>query len=446
MGKLPEAGLIIPPVFPFMHLPFSVFLDMKKVLFLTYYWPPSGKASLHWPLSIIRYLPQFGIEPVVLTVENESFTQKDESLLSLISPSLKVFKSKAWEPFEMYKAFTGKKKNDQLVASETISTTNKSLTHRISIWIRMNLFIPDARVGWYFSAVKKGKEILSGDKFDAIVSIGPPHSTHLISRKLAKLFNIPFIPVFIDPWVDIAYYKEFKRNPVTLAVDNHLEHSIIRESGAVVFVTDSMRSDFISKYPECKSKSEVLYWGYNEESFEGLRKTEEHKDFKQIVHSGNIFDFQNPKELWRFLKKEIDRGNTYKIKFTGTVSPGIMQSIKENGLEPYTEFTGFLSYKEMLQAVVNGDYLLVGATEKRHVPGKLFEYLRSGNPVIAYGDDNPEVNSIIRKCNAGMMFSYDDSAEEFFKNTGSFNTEIEKVKEFDRVSIAEKLSTIIRNL
>jgi len=419
---------------------------MKKVLFLTYYWPPSGKASLHWPLSIIRYLPQFDIEPVVLTVENESFTQKDESLQKLISPNLKVYKSKAWEPFEIYKAFTGKKKTEQLVASETISTTNKSLTHKISIWIRMNLFIPDARVGWYFSAVKKGKEILSKDKFDAIVSIGPPHSTHLISRKLSKLFNIPFIPVFIDPWVDIAYYKEFKRNPITLAIDNHLEKYIIKKAAAVVFVTESMKNDFVSKYPFCKDKSEVLYWGYNEESFYGMGKTENHKDFKQIVHSGNIFDFQNPKEFWKHVKEEIDKGNLLKIKFTGTVSPGIVNSIKENGLEPYTEYTGFLSYRDMLQTVINADYLLVGATEKRHLPGKLFEYLRSGNPVIAFGDDNPEVSLIIKKCNAGMMFSYNESGREFFDNIKNINTDIQKVKEFDRVSISEKLSKMIKEI
>lgn len=120
---------------------------MKKVLFITYFWPPSGKASIHWPLDIIRHLPKDEIEPIILTVKDESFTQKDESLLKKVDPNWKVIKSKALEPFNIYRNFIGKKSDEHLVASETISLENKNLTHRISIWIRMNLFVPDARVG-----------------------------------------------------------------------------------------------------------------------------------------------------------------------------------------------------------------------------------------------------------------------------------------------------------
>ncbi len=126
---------------------------MKKVLFITYYWPPSGKASLHWPLMMIKYLPQFGWQPSVLTVNEDTFSRPDESLLSEVDPSVKVVRTNSYEPFDIYKKFTGRKRDDQLIASETISTTNKNLTHRISIWIRMNLFIPDARAGWYFPGI-----------------------------------------------------------------------------------------------------------------------------------------------------------------------------------------------------------------------------------------------------------------------------------------------------
>ena len=143
---------------------------MKNLLFITYFWPPSGKATLHWPLKIIKHLPENGWEPAVLTVENDSYYIKDESLLNEVSPGLKVFKAKSIEPFEIYKKFTGKK-NDPLIESETVSGENQSFAHKISLWIRFNLFIPDARVGWYFSAVPKGKKILEGNKFDIIVSL-----------------------------------------------------------------------------------------------------------------------------------------------------------------------------------------------------------------------------------------------------------------------------------
>ncbi len=392
---------------------------MKKVLFITYFWPPSGKATLHWPLGIIKHLPSAGWQPVVLTVENESFTEKDESLVKEVDAGMKVYKSKAFEPFNLYKKFTGKDRNQQLIASETISTENKSLSHKLSIWIRMNIFVPDARIGWYLSAVNKGKEILNKTEIDAIVTIGPPHSTHLVGMKLSRIYSIPHIPVLIDPWVDIIYYRNFKRSAPTLALDNHLEKSVMTNASSVVFVTKSTLEDYSRKYPFLKDKADVLYWGYNEEDFQAVKQENNKKDYKLLIHAGNIFDYQNPPFLWKRIKEKSD-AEEIRIKFIGTVSPVIKNEIEKNGLKGITEFAGFLPYKEMLRELLKADYLLVCATEKRHVPGKLFEYLRTGKPIIAFGDDNEEVKSILEKTNSGMIFGYNDDPKEFFDNGRDF--------------------------
>ncbi len=214
---------------------------MKKVLFITYYWPPSGKASLQWPLKIIKHLPSFGWLPSVLTIDEDTFSQKDDTFLNEIPADVKVFKAKSFEPFNIYKRFTGRNKDEQLIASESISKITKALAHRLSIWIRMNIFIPDARVGWYFPAVKEGMKLLKTEKLDAIVSIGPPHTTHLVGKKLSSQFNLPHIPVFIDPWVDISYYKNFKRSRLTLSIDNHFEKSVLKNAAEIVFVTETMK-------------------------------------------------------------------------------------------------------------------------------------------------------------------------------------------------------------
>jgi glycosyltransferase involved in cell wall biosynthesis len=418
---------------------------MKKVLFITYFWPPSGKASLHWPLKVIKFLPEYGWQPSVLTVDEDTFSQKDESLLAEIDPALDVIKTKSFEPFNIYRKFTGKGQNDQLVASETISRDNASLTHKISIWLRMNLFVPDARIGWFFSAVPAANKLLKKEKFDAIVSIGPPHTSHLVGMNLSKKNKIPQIPVFIDPWVDIAYYRDFKRSAATLAVDNHLEKSVVKNASSVVFVTKTMMEDYIEKYDFIRNESNVLYWGYNEEDFINI-ETKEQSEIKTLVHSGNIFDFQNPKKFWVQLKDEIDSGRKLRIKFTGTVSPGIKDEIGKNCLTAYTEFLGFLPYDQLLKELINADYLLVCATEKRHVPGKLFEYLRTGKPIIAFGDDNEEVKNILSKTNAGMIFNYDQSGKEFFEKSDQLKTDLEKVKKFDRKNITRSLSNILNNI
>jgi glycosyltransferase involved in cell wall biosynthesis len=415
---------------------------MKKVLFITYFWPPSGKATLHWPLKMIQHLPGFGWQPIVLTADEDTFSSKDESLLKDVDPNLKVFKARAVEPFNLYRRLLGKKKDAPLTASETISTTNRGLRHRLAVWIRMNLFIPDARIGWYWNAIRKGKQILRSENIQAIVSIGPPHTTLLVGNKLSKLFNIPHVPVFIDPWVDITYYRDFRRSKLTLALDRHFERSVLTHSSNVVFVTESMKEDYIRRYPALKDKSQVLYWGYNEEAFDKFI-SKSNPPIEILLHAGNIFDYQNPKILWSTLRKEVDEGRNLKIVFIGTVSPGIRQSITEAGLADRTEFKGFLSYQKMIEELGFASYLLVCATEKRHVPGKLFEYLRSGKPILSFGDDNEEIKQILDETKAGMIFPYNSNAHEFFDHAHHFQTDLNNVHRFDRKIIAERLAEML---
>ena len=312
----------------------------------------------------------------------------------------------------------------------------------------MNLFIPDARVGWYFPAVKAGRQYLKQEKVDAIVSIGPPHTAHLIGRKLSVEFNLPHVPVFIDPWTDISYYREFKRSSITKQIDNRFERSVLENAKAIVFVTNTMRDDYEKKYPFIKSKSNVLYWGYSEEDFDLLPTpfTNEGGIEKVIVHAGNIFSYQNPVNFWKQVNKEIDSGNKLELKFIGTVDPSIKIAIDETGLILFTDYAGFLSYKEMLKELLKADYLLVCATEPRHVPGKLFEYLRAGKPIIAFGNNNEEVKNILKDANAGMMFSYNESGEVFFNEAINFKTNQEHIKRFERKNISKELKHILESV
>lgn len=422
---------------------------MKKILFITYFWPPSGKASLHWPLDIIRHLPKDEIEPIILTVDDETFTQKDESLLKKVDPNWTILKSKALEPFDLYRVFIGKKKGEKLVSSETISTENKSLTHKISLWIRLNLFIPDARIGWYFTAVRKAKDFISKNKIDAIVSIGPPHSSHLIGLKLSKKFSIPHFPVLIDPWVDIVYYKNLKRSSITKAIDNHFEKSVLQNAKQVVFVNKSTEEDYQKKYSFLKSKTNVLYWGYDEDDFKSLplNPLPKEGDFKDkeklIVHAGNIFAYQNPKNFFKQIKTEIDKGNKFKLRFIGTVDPQIIDYLNEIGLKQEVELLGFLPYKEMIKQILSADLLLVCSSEPRHVPGKLFEALRTGNPIIAFGDNNEEVKEIVENSMSGVMFGYDENGVTVLENLNNIKPDQTFAKQFDRALISKKFYEII---
>lgn len=418
---------------------------MQKVLFVTYFWPPSGKATLHWPLKIIKHIPEYGWQPLVLTADEDTFSQKDDSLLKEVDSSLKIFTARALEPFGIYRRLLGKEKNSTLTASETISTTNRGLRHQLAVWIRMNFFIPDARVGWYWNAVRKGKKILKSENVKAIVSIGPPHTTLLVGNKLSRLSGIPHIPVFIDPWIDISYYQGFKRSKVTLAIDRRFERSVVENAGQVIFVTETMMKDYIRQYPSIQNKSHVLYWGYDEEAFQSYKPNRSGNQ-EILLHAGNMYDHQNPQNLWMTLRKELNNGRNLKLVFVGTVGPGIRQSLRKADLLDQTEFKGFLPYKEMIEELSRASYLLVCASEKRHVPGKLFEYLRSGKPILAFGDGNDEIQRILQETHAGMIFPLNSNAEEFFKQLPRFHTNLNSVQRYDRKEISRSLAKILNDI
>lgn len=420
---------------------------MKKALFFSYFWPPSGKASLLQPLKVVTYLPEFGIEPVVVTVKEESFTEKDDSLLSLIPPSLRVMRTDAWEPFDLYRKLIGKSKDEKLVASETISVANKSLGHRLSVWIRMNCFIPDARIGWFPYAVKACSALLEKEKFDFIITNGPPHSTHLIGKKLSQRFGIPHIPIFIDPWIDIAYYQGLKRSQLAKAIDRHFERSVVNNAALNVFVTPSTRDDFIQKYPAIKDKTDVMYWGYDADAFNGITAVpKEARETKTIIHAGNIFDFQDPKTLWPVIAARINSGEKFRIKFIGTVGPLVRQSIAEAGLSGITEFAGYLPYHDMLAELLNADYLLVCASERRHIPGKLFEYMHTGTPILAFADDNPDMAELLSLTGAGKLYSYHDIPNDFFAAAGNLLFNKSAALGFDRKCLTEKFAARLLEL
>jgi glycosyltransferase involved in cell wall biosynthesis len=416
---------------------------MKNVLFITYFWPPSGKASVHWPLFIIKHLPQCGWQPFVLTADEDTFSHPDESLLQEVDPHLTVVKTSSNDPFRYYRKFIGKKSDTPLIASETISLENKGIRHRLSIWIRMNLFIPDARIGWTWSAPSGAQKILRENKIDAIVTIGPPHSTHLIGKRLSKKHHIPFIPVLIDPWVDIVYYRNFKRSAPTRMLDNYFERTTFEQASKILFVTQGSREDYITKYPWIKNKAEVLYWGYNEESFAGKTKMPNAAGEEVILHAGNIFDYQNPIPLWRNIKKEIENGKKLRLRFIGTVGPEIKRAITEFKLDSITEYKGFLPYSQVVQEMLDATYLLVCPSEKRHVPGKLFEYLRTGNKIIAFSDGNDEVKNILHETDAGKVFGYDSADNDLLGQLKALQPIPEKVQIYSREKIAYSLSKLL---
>ena len=181
---------------------------MNRVLIISYYWPPSGGAGVQRWLKFSKYLRDFGWEPVIYTPENPESPDVDKSLLKDIPPGIEVIKKQIWEPYDAYKRFIGQKKDEKIQAGFLSEKKRNPLFENISVWIRGNFFIPDARRFWIKPSIRFLIKYLAAHPVNAIVSTGPPHSMHLIALGLKKKLNIPWLADFRDPWTTIDFYHQ----------------------------------------------------------------------------------------------------------------------------------------------------------------------------------------------------------------------------------------------
>jgi len=231
---------------------------MKKVLIITYYWPPSGGAGVQRWLKFVKYLREYGWEPVVFTAEGGEVPVIDDSLKKDIPENIEVIYGPIWEPYTAYKRLIGQKKGDKIQTGFLTENKKPKTTEKLSIWIRGNLFIPDARKFWIKPSVKSLSKYLKENNVDAIVSNGPPHTTHMIALSLKKKFDIPWLADFRDPWTNIDFYDKLLLSKWADKTHHKLEDEVINLADEVVTVSPNWAKDFLE---QSKRKFQVIYNG-----------------------------------------------------------------------------------------------------------------------------------------------------------------------------------------
>ena len=235
---------------------------MKKVLIITYYWPPGGGAGVQRWLKFVKYLSHYGWQPVVYTPENGEMPVDDNSLQKDIPPGTRVIRRKIWEPYSLYKLFIGAGTGEKINTGFLTERKKPGLAERISVWLRGNIFIPDARRFWIKPSVNFLEGYLKKEPVDVIVSTGPPHSMHLIARKISKKRNIPWIADFRDPWTNIDYYQDLMLTGYADRKHHKLEHQVVTHADRVVVVGNTMKEEFEAAY---NRKIDVITNGYDSE-------------------------------------------------------------------------------------------------------------------------------------------------------------------------------------
>jgi glycosyltransferase involved in cell wall biosynthesis len=383
----------------------------KRVLIITYYWPPAGGVAVQRVLKFTKYLRDFNWEPVIYTVSNGEFPEVDESLIAEVPPGVEVIKTKIWEPYSWYKRITGKSQKEGIRRTNVKLGKDVSILESISVWVRGNLFIPDTRCFWIKPSVSFLIKKLKQEKIHAVISTGPPHSNHLIAYNLAKKTGIPWLADFRDPWTTMDYYKDFKLTRFADKKHHSLESKILLSASAVIVVGSFMREEFESKGAK---RVELITNGFDASDFADGPQTLD-ADFT-LVHVGSFFKRRNPDALWKAITqlKKINHPllQHLKVKLIGRIDPFVLASIEQNDIGEFFEQIPFIPHNEVINFLNSAQILLLPIDNfegsRWVLTGKLFEYMASKRPVLCIGPTDGDAAMIIKETGIGETFAFDD--------------------------------------
>ena len=426
---------------------------MKKILVITYYWPPSGGAGVQRWLKFVKYLPQFCVEPIVLTVDPEyaSYAQTDFSLLKEVSPETEVYCTKSFELYQVYSRLSKKK---EIPYGGFANETKPSLFQKFSRFVRGNLFLPDPRRGWNRYAEKKACKIITAYQIDTVITTGPPHSTHLIGLKLQKKTGVRWIADLRDPWTDIYYYKQFFHTSLARKIDRKLERTVVEKADYLITVSKDVLRLFNQKTDlELEDKSAVLPNGFDETDFE--LKDVFFDDKFTITYTGTISETYDISGFIQALKQLTEEDlDQLRIRFVGKVPSVILNRIKNELPNLHFELTGYVDHQKSVEYLLNSSMLLLVIPKVENnegiLTGKFFEYLASKKPVLAIGPLNGDLAAIIKETQCGEIFDYSDADQMAGFVRGFLNRErclkSENIEKYSRKELTGELSKILMSL
>ncbi len=400
-------------------------MSNKKVLIIAYYWPPSGGSGVQRWLKFVKYLPQFGWKPYVFTPENPSVVIKDESLLKDVPAEAEIIRFPIWEPYEVFgrlsKIFSGSKKT--ATQTDFVNTKQSSLFSRISIWVRGNLLIPDPRKFWVNPSVKFLKEYLKKNQIDTIITTGPPHSMHLIGYKLKKSNpELKWIVDMRDPWSEWGFLDSIQASKLSKAKHRRLERKMLTTADEVITITPF----YVRQFERLSGrKVNLVTNGFDEDDFKNfaLQKSETFN----VRHIGIVNEKCDPRPFMNAIdelcREKDEIKGSIKVEFVGQVNPAFKEFVTSNDLlNSITKFTPTVPHKSLMDIYSTSALLVLILTGYKdaegYMPGKLFEYLATGLPVLGVGPVNGDAQHLLKTSGAGEMIS-ETNPDQIKKNLES---------------------------
>jgi glycosyltransferase involved in cell wall biosynthesis len=427
-------------------------LKPKKLLIITYYWPPAGGPGVQRWLKFVKYLPEFNIQPIVYVPENPTYPIIDKGLQSEVSEKAIILKKKIVEPYG-FASFLGKNKTKKISSGIIPNQKKQSFVEKTLLWVRGNIFIPDARFLWVKPSVTYLKKYIQENDIDTIITSGPPHSLHLIGLQLKKELTIKWLADFRDPWTTIGYHKALKLSSYAEKKHKDLEKEVLNSADTIIVTSKTTKTEFqvITSRP-----IEVITNGYD---IEHVEKQPLDNKFS-LAHIGSFLSERNPRILWQALQELVTENETFKndfqLKLIGATSQELLDTISEFELTNYVLNLGYVSHQEAVEHQRKSQVLLlieINSDEtKSIIPGKLFEYMISERPIIAIGPEGSDFAEIITSTNTGVFFTYDKKEElkaillNYYELYQKNNLKVNAVglQKYFRKSLTEKLVELIK--
>jgi glycosyltransferase involved in cell wall biosynthesis len=385
---------------------------MKRVLIISYYWPPAGGGGVMRWLKMSKYLPEWGWQPVICTPENPDPSVIDESLLQEVPPEAEILKVHIWEPYDLYRKLSGKPETTRFKAGHITEASKGGWKDKLAVFIRGNFLIPDPRVFWVNTAVSFLKKYLKENPVDLIVSTGPPHSMHLVALKLKKHFPTPWLADFRDPWTDIDFYHQLKLTRLADNIHHRMEKKVLTRADVVTVVSPDIKR---TTEKLCGRTVHVVYNGYDPEDFGDIDKVD--GGYFIVSHFGAFNRDRNPSALWKALAELSSEIPAFKeklkIRLVGQTDTTIVNDLGQWGLSGTLEVIPHKEHKAGLKLLGQSAVLLLPLNDAPNargiLPGKMFEYLALNRPILAIGPKGSDCETIILKTGAGAYCDFGDN-------------------------------------
>lgn len=384
---------------------------MKKVLIITYYWPPSGGSQvLRW-LKFSKYLPGFGWEPVIYTPENPEPQETDISLIKEIPDKIKVIKRPIWEPYRFYRILNKKKKAEKISTAFISEKKSNKIIEKVSNFIRSNFFIPDARKFWIKPSYRFLRKYLINNPVDLLISSGPPHSMHIIACLLKRNLHIPWIADFRDPWTNIDYYKELLLTYWADRKHHRLEEKVLTTSDCVLAIGPTMNEEFRKAGARMVK---TLTNGFDDYKLPADKKKLDRKF--TLTHIGSIPKSRNAEILWKALsaltQTQKGFGDNLQINLIGKIDYSVIDSLNSYKLINFTSQHKYIPHLKALERMSVSQVLLLLVNNTENAKGiltnKFFEYLSVRRPILAIGPPDGDVADILAISGAGKISDFND--------------------------------------